>query len=183
MAAPTRDLRPPSSIGDDAHLLRPSGSLFAAAADAGQRLQVLLVNGVNLSQLHSRNPLLYGTLSLEQLVADLRAEHRALDAFNSEHEGAIVERIHRARSDGTDAVVINPGAMTHYSYAIRDALELIKVPKVEVHLTHTLGRDHFRRYSTVTPVVDATITGLGALGYRLAIRVALSLALEQRAAA
>lgn len=143
-------------------------------------LTVLLLNGINLSQLEARNPVLYGTQSLQQLISDVMLEHRNLDAFNSEYEGAIVDRIHKARTDGTDAVVINPGALTHYSYGIRDALELLHMPKAEVHLTHTIGRDAFRRHSTITPVVDVTVTGLGALGYRLATNMVLHLALERR---
>jgi 3-dehydroquinate dehydratase II len=91
-----------------------------------------------------------------------------------------VERIHAARTDGTDAMVINPGAFTHYSYALHDALQLLTVPKAEVHLTHTLGREAFRRHSAITPVVDITLTGLGALGYRIAVRAVLRLAIERR---
>lgn len=157
----------------------PPSSLFADSALRGADLPVLVINGVNLSQLKARDPLLYGTQSLQQLLSDLLVEHRNLDGFNSEHEGSLVERIHRARTDGTAAVVINPGAFTHYSYGIRDALELLEIPKAEVHLSHTLGRQAFRRHSTITPAVDVTITGLGALGYRLAINMVLRLALER----
>lgn len=158
----------------------PPSSLFADTVRAGAHLNVLVVNGVNLSQLQSRDPRLYGTQSLQELISDLARHHRNLDAFDSEFEGALVERLHRARTDGTDAVVINPGALTHYSYGIRDALELLEIPKAEVHLTHTFGRERFRRNSTITPVTDVTITGLGALGYRLAVDMVLRLALERR---
>ncbi len=166
-------------IAPDGRPWGPPSSLFADSARDGADLTVLVLNGVNLSQLQARDPLLYGTQSLQQLLSDLLVEHRNLDAFNSEREGALVERIHKARTDGTAGIVINTGAWTHYSYGIRDALDLIKVPKAEVHLTHTLGREPFRRHSTITSAVDITITGLGALGYRLAVSMVLRLALER----
>ena len=167
----------PGSVEDRA---RESWTGLGKPPEEAAPLTVLLLNGINLSQLEARNPVLYGTQSLQQLISDVMLEHRNLDAFNSEYEGAIVDRIHKARTDGTAGVVINPGALTHYSYGIRDALELLDMPKAEVHLTHTIGRDLFRRHSTITPVVDVTITGLGALGYRLATNAVLQLALERR---
>ena len=88
----------------------------------------------------------------------------------------MIERIHGARGDGTAAVLVNPGALTHYSYALRDALELLDCPVVEVHLSQTHAREPFRRTSVVSPVADVTITGAGPLGYRLAARAALSMA-------
>jgi 3-dehydroquinate dehydratase II len=136
---------------------------------------ILLVNGPNLAQLGNRNPAVYGTATLADLVAAARAEHPNLEAFQSESEAELVRRLHRARTDGTEAVVINPGAFTHYSYALRDALDLLGVPKVEVHLSQTHARESFRRHSVVSPVVDVTITGAGAFGYRLAVRAALHL--------
>jgi 3-dehydroquinate dehydratase-2 len=136
---------------------------------------ILLVNGPNLAQLGSRDPAVYGTATLDDLVAAAREEHPNLDAFQSESEGELVRRLHRARTDGTKAVVINPGAFTHYSYALRDALDLLSVPKVEVHLSQTHARESFRRYSVVSPVVDVTITGAGVFGYQLAVRAALHL--------
>jgi 3-dehydroquinate dehydratase II len=136
---------------------------------------ILLVNGPNLAQLGSRDPAVYGTATLADLVAAAREEHPNLDAFQSESEGELVRRLHRARTDGTEAVVINPGAFTHYSYALRDALDLLSVPKVEVHLSQTHARESFRRYSVVSPVVDVTITGAGVFGYQLAVRAALHL--------
>lgn len=155
--------------------MQPSSALWGDRED----LAVLVLNGVNLSQLRARNPHLYGTQSLAELIGNLRRHHRNLEAFSSESESALVERIHAARTDGTDALVINPGAWTHYSYALRDALELISAPKAEVHLSHTLGRAAFRHHSTVSPVVDVTITGLGVLGYRLAIDLLLRIAAQR----
>ena len=142
-------------------------------------MTILLVHGPNLSQLGSRNPAVYGTATLEDLVAMARDEHPEIDAFASESEGDLVTRLHAARRDGTAAVVVNPGALTHYSYALRDALEMLTVPKVEVHLSQTAAREPFRRHSVISPVVDVTVTGAGPYGVRLAVRAALHL-LEDR---
>lgn len=133
--------------------------------------QVLLLHGPNLSQLGTRDPAHYGTATLADVEAEVRAELPGVEAFQSEHEGELVTRLHAARTDGTAAVIINPGALTHYSYALRDALELLEVPKVEVHLSQTHAREEFRRHSVVSAVVDVTITGAGVLGYRLAAQV------------
>jgi len=105
-------------------------------------------------------------------MAGAREEADGLDEFTSESEGDIISRLHAARTDGSEAVVINPGALGHYSYALRDALELLSLPKVEVHLSQTPARESFRRRSVISPVVDVTITGAGAFGYRLAVRAA-----------
>ena len=140
---------------------------------------ILLVHGPNLSQLGSRDPGTYGTATLADVEAAARdelGERGEVDAFQSEAEGELLTRLHAARGDGTDAVVINPGALTHYSYALRDALELLDVPKVEVHLSQTAAREAFRHVSVVSPVVDATITGVGLHGYRLAVQAAIALA-------
>jgi 3-dehydroquinate dehydratase II len=138
-------------------------------------MRILVVHGPNLSQLGSRDPGVYGTATLDDILAAVREEHDDVDAFTSDSEGELVTRLHAARRDGTVAVVINPGALSHYSYALRDALELLDMPKVEVHLSQTHARERFRRHSVVSPVVDVTITGAGAFGYRLAVRAALEL--------
>ena len=139
---------------------------------------ILLVNGPNLSQVGFCDPLVYGTETLDEVMAGARLEVDGavgLDEFTSESEGDIISRLHAARTDGTEAVVINPGALGHYSYALRDALELLSVPKVEVHLSQTPARESFRRRSVISPVMDVTITGAGAFGYRLAVRAAQQL--------
>lgn len=144
-------------------------------------MSLLIVHGPNLSQLGSRDPVQYGTVTEDDLLADVRDELRSLgsstrvELFSDQSEGRIVERIHAARHDGTRAVLINPGALTHYSYALRDALELLECPVVEVHLSQTHAREPFRRHSVVSPVVKATITGAGPVGYRLAARAAIAL--------
>jgi 3-dehydroquinate dehydratase II len=137
---------------------------------------ILVVHGPNLSQLGTRDPAVYGTATLDDLLALVRAEVGEVESFSSESEGELVARLHRARADGTAGVVINPGALTHYSYALRDALAMVEVPIVEVHLSQTHAREAFRRHSVVSPVVDATITGLGGYGYRVAVRTAVHLA-------
>ena len=133
---------------------------------------ILIVNGPNLSQLGSRDPATYGTQTLEEIIEGAREHAPDLRVFTSESEGDILTRLHAARDDGTTALVINPGALTHYSYALRDALEMLTCPKVEVHLSQTPAREEFRRTSVVSPVVDATITGAGGFGYQLAVQAA-----------
>jgi 3-dehydroquinate dehydratase-2 len=133
---------------------------------------ILIVNGPNLSQLGTRDPAVYGTQTLEEIIEGAREEAEDLRVFTSESEGDIITRLHAARDDGTTAVVINPGALTHYSYALRDALDMLSCPKVEVHLSQTPAREEFRRTSVVSPVVDVTITGAGGFGYRLAVQAA-----------
>ncbi len=131
-------------------------------------MQVLLAHGPNLSQLGSRDPAVYGHATLADLEAAVAAVADEVDAFQSEHEGALLERLHAARGDGTDAVILNPGALTHYSYALRDAVELLDVPVVEVHLSQVHAREPFRHHSVISGVVAVTITGAGAYGYHLA---------------
>jgi 3-dehydroquinate dehydratase II len=141
--------------------------------------RILLLHGPNLSQLGSRDPAHYGSGTLEDLVAVTRAEAEAggaeLEHVQSEHEGELIARLHAARTDGTDAVIINAGAWTHYSYALRDALELLGLPKVEVHLSNIHAREGFRRTSVIAAVCDGSIAGFGAAGYPLAVRAALAL--------
>lgn len=137
-------------------------------------MRILLLHGPNLSQLGSRDPAVYGSATLADVEAAVREVHDDVEALASEHEGALVARLHAARTDGTGAVIVNPGALTHYSYALRDALELLAIPTVEVHLSQTHARQEFRRHSVVSPVVDVTITGAGLLGYRLAAQVVVA---------
>jgi 3-dehydroquinate dehydratase-2 len=136
---------------------------------------ILLLNGPNLSQLGHRDVAVYGSATIQEIVATARAAHPDLDVLTAESEGELVERLHRARTDGTTAVIVNPGALGHYSYALRDALEILAVPKVEVHLSQTHARQPFRRHSVIGDVVDVSITGAGALGYQLAVQAALHL--------
>jgi 3-dehydroquinate dehydratase II len=141
---------------------------------------ILVVNGPNLSQLGSRDPAVYGSATLDEIIDGAREQAGGeLQVFTSNAEGEIVDRLHAARTDGTTAVVINPGALGHYSYALRDALELIDLPKVEVHLSQTAAREEFRHTSVISPVVDVSITGAKGFGYRLAVQAAHHLLSEQ----
>lgn len=141
---------------------------------------ILLLHGPNLSQLGRRDPEQYGTATLDDVVAAARAEAEAAGARlqdeQHEEEGALVRRLHDARSDGTSAVILNAGALTHYAHALRDALELLDVPKVEVHVSNVHGREPFRRTSVVAPACHGSIAGFGIDGYPLAVRAALALA-------
>jgi 3-dehydroquinate dehydratase II len=141
--------------------------------------RILLLHGPNLSQLGSRDPSVYGTSTLDDVVAAARSEaDRAgaeLVAEQHEAEGDLVARVHAARTDGTDAVVVNAGALTHYGYSLRDALELLDVPIVEVHLSNIHARETFRHTSVTGAVADGVIAGFGIDGYPLAVRAALAL--------
>ena len=140
---------------------------------------ILLLHGPNLSQLGTRDPAVYGTATLDEVVAAAREQAEALDATldheQHEGEGELLARLHAARTDGTGAVIINAGAYTHYSYALRDALEMLTVPKVELHLSNLHAREAFRATSVLAPVCDGSIVGFGIDGYPLAVRAALAL--------
>lgn len=141
--------------------------------------RLLLLHGPNLSQLGSRDPAQYGTATLDDVVAAARDEAAAagatVDHEQHDDEGPLLRRIHAARTDGTDAIVINAGAWTHYSHALRDALELFAGPKVELHLSNVHAREAFRRTSVIAPVCDGSIAGFGIDGYPLAVRAALAI--------
>jgi 3-dehydroquinate dehydratase II len=140
---------------------------------------ILLLHGPNLSQLGSRDPAQYGTATLADVVAAARAEAEAgghhLDDLQTEHEGELLTRLHTARTDGTDAVIVNAGAWTHTSYALHDALEMLQIPRVELHLSNVHAREGFRRRSVIAPVCDGSIAGFGIDGYPLAVRAAVAL--------
>jgi 3-dehydroquinate dehydratase-2 len=135
-------------------------------------MQLLILNGPNLNLLGTREPAVYGTGTLADLEADLRATFPdvGLSFFQSNHEGALIDRLHAARTDGTDGIVFNPGAYTHTSVALRDAVAAIGVPVVEVHLSHIHAREPFRHHSLLAPVCVGQISGLGRRGYHLAVQ-------------
>ena len=133
---------------------------------------ILLLSGPNLNLLGEREPAHYGTTTLAELVA-LASETAAklghdVEHYQSNHEGALVDAIHGARGRCA-AIVINAGAFTHYAYAITDALAMFDGVKIEVHLSNPYAREQWRHRSVVAPVVDGSITGLRADGYRLAV--------------
>ncbi|ALS22882.1 MULTISPECIES: type II 3-dehydroquinate dehydratase [Paenibacillus] len=134
--------------------------------------QILLLNGPNLNMLGIREPGVYGALSLQSITDRLSklAEELGvgLEAFQSNHEGELIDRIHAAY--GTkDGILFNPGAFTHYSYAIRDAVSAVNIPVVEVHISNIHKRESFRHVSVIAPVAIGQIAGFGAYGYELGL--------------
>ncbi len=133
---------------------------------------ILLLHGPNLNLLGTRQPEVYGTATLDDHVTATRAAAAEagfeLDALQSNHEGEVVEAVHRARGTCV-AVIVNPGAFTHYSWALHDALAAFEGPVVEVHLSNPEAREPWRRTSVVAPVATGTIAGFGGLGYQLAV--------------
>lgn len=138
-----------------------------------ERMKILVMNGPNLNFLGIREKSVYGTQDYDyllQLIAKKGEEtNSAIEVFQSNHEGAIIDRIQDAYFDGTEGIVINPGAFTHYSYAIRDALASITVPKVEIHISDITKREEFRKVSVTAPACDKQIYGQGLDGYLQAI--------------
>lgn len=138
---------------------------------------LLLLNGPNLNLLGTREPGIYGATTLAQVEQAAREQAAAvgaqLAAFQSNHEGALIDRIHAAREDGTDFIVINPGGYTHTSVALRDALAGVAIPFVEVHISNIYQRESFRHHSYLSAIAKGTICGLGTEGYRFAIDFAL----------
>jgi 3-dehydroquinate dehydratase-2 len=136
--------------------------------------RLLLLHGPNLSQLGRRDPAQYGTATLDEIVGAVTRAAAALDAEttarHSEHEGDLVAWVHATRSDGTDGIIVNAGALTHYSYALRDALAMLAIPKVEVHLSNIHARERFRHTSVIAAACDGSIAGFGVHGYRLAVQ-------------
>jgi 3-dehydroquinate dehydratase-2 len=134
--------------------------------------RVEVMHGVNLDQLGRRDPGHYGRFTLEELERRIDADARALGLeprfFHTNHEGKFVEHLHRLEGLA-DAIVLNPGAWTHYSYAIRDALELTGLPAVEVHLSNVDSREQWRRHSVITELCIARVAGKGPDGYRDAL--------------
>lgn len=139
--------------------------------------RVLVLNGPNLNLLGTREPGIYGTRTLADLEAELAEVARRSNAevifFQSNHEGALVDRIHGARMDGTDFLIVNAGALTHTSVALRDALAAVALPFVEVHLSNIHRRETFRHHSYLADLAIGTIAGLGPAGYRYALEFAL----------
>ncbi len=134
---------------------------------------LLLLNGPNLNLLGSREPGLYGSATLAEIEATLVTQAqqlgRSLQVFQSNHEGALVDRIHQARADGVAGIVINAGAFTHTSIALRDALLGVALPYVEVHLSNVHAREDFRQQSYLSDRALGVIVGFGPLSYRLGL--------------
>ena len=143
-------------------------------------MKILVLHGINLNMLGRRDPAMYGTMTLADIDARLSALGSELglevETFQANEEGAMCERIHAAHQSDVDAVVINAGAWTHYSHGIRDALAILTVPIVEVHLSNVHAREPFRHESVFSGVVRGQIAGFGVDSYLLGLRAAASAA-------
>ncbi|MFW5972384.1 MAG: type II 3-dehydroquinate dehydratase [Bacteroidota bacterium] len=138
-------------------------------------MRILILNGPNLNLLGSREPSVYGHQTLEDIISELTARFSEVtfDAFQSNHEGALIDRLHAASRDSIDGVVFNPGGYSHTSIALRDAVAAIPTPVVEVHLSNIHARESFRHHSVVAGACVGSIAGLGAAGYEMAVRYLL----------
>lgn len=136
-------------------------------------MKLLIINGPNLNFLGIREKEIYGQQDYEYLLRMIEEKAKELqcqvEVFQSNHEGALIDRIQDAYSDGTEGIIINPGAYTHYSYAIHDALASVTMPKVEIHISDINEREEFRKVSVTAPACDHQIVGKGLQGYLLAM--------------
>lgn len=138
--------------------------------------KILVLNGINLDMFGKRDPAQYGTITLAEINEQVTALGKELgydvQCFQTNNEGEMAARIHRAHEEGVAAVLINAGAWTHYSYGISDALAILQVPIVEVHMSHVHAREGFRHHSVFSHVVRGQISGFGANSYRLGLLAA-----------
>lgn len=145
--------------------------------------RILVVHGPNLNLLGSREPAIYGATTLAQIDAALAARAKEagaqVECFQSNHEGALIDRIQDAPASA-DGILINPGGLTHTSVALRDALAATKLPVVEVHLSNVHAREEFRRHSYVSPIARGVVLGFGAASYRLGLDALLGVLAEAR---
>lgn len=136
-------------------------------------MKVLIVHGPNLNLLHKRDKKIYGSFSLEDINGLMDQKAKELDivieTFQSNHEGKIIDKLQESIEEGFSGIIINPGAFTHYSIAIRDAIEILEVPVIEVHLSNIYNREDFRKHSVVAPKCIGQISGFGSYSYILAL--------------
>ncbi len=141
-------------------------------------MKILMLHGINHNMFGKRDPMQYGTITLDQINTSLGALGQELgtklEYFQTNNEGAMCERIHQAYADGVDAVLINAGAWTHYSYGIRDALAILSCPIIELHMSNIHAREAFRHVSVFSGIVRGQICGFGVDSYLLALRAAVS---------
>jgi len=154
-------------------------SILAGSIREGRNtMNVLVLHGINLNMFGKRDPTHYGTITLAEIDARLQALAKelgvAVESFQTNSEGEMCARIHKAHGDKADAVLINAGAWTHYSYGIRDALSILTVPIVEVHMSNIHAREEFRHHSVLTAIAKGLICGFGVDSYLLALRAAVS---------
>ncbi len=147
-----------------------------------ETLRILVLNGPNLNTLGTREPSVYGTTTLAQIQDMLEARGKELNAaitcFQSNYEGALIDCIQQHTED-VDGIIINPGAFTHYSIAVRDALAAVKAPTIEVHLSNIYAREAFRHHSVMAAICKGHIVGLGWRGYLLALEALVAIVREQ----
>jgi 3-dehydroquinate dehydratase-2 len=141
-------------------------------------MKILCLNGINLNMFGKRDPAQYGTITLAEIDAQVKQLGNDLGAqvecFQTNFEGAMAEKIHQAHADQVDAVMINAGAWTHYSYGIRDALAILKCPIIEVHMSNIHAREAFRHHSVIAEIAKGQIAGFGVDSYLLGLRAAVS---------
>ncbi len=140
--------------------------------------KILVLHGINLNMFGKRDPAQYGTVTLDEINGRLNELAKELgvelECYQTNHEGEMCEKIHQAYNESKDAVVINAGAWTHYSYGLRDALAMLKVPVVEIHMSNVHAREEFRRHSVLAEVVKGQICGFGLETYLLGLRAAVA---------
>jgi 3-dehydroquinate dehydratase-2 len=143
-------------------------------------MKILCLNGINLNMFGKRDPAQYGTITLAEIDAQVKKLGTEMGAdvecFQTNFEGAMAEKIHQAHADKVDAVMINAGAWTHYSYGIRDALAILKCPIIEVHMSNIHAREEFRHHSVIAEIAKGQIAGFGVDSYLLGLRAAVSAA-------
>ena len=141
-------------------------------------MSILVIHGPNLNLLGTREPAVYGSTTLAQIDANLVAlaakAGAKLETFQSNHEGALIDRVQAARLDGSEFIIVNPGALTHTSVALRDAFAAVALPFIEVHLSNVHTREAFRHHSYFSDIAVGVIVGLGSDGYRYALEAALA---------
>ncbi len=143
-----------------------------------KKASILVIQGPNLNLLGTREPDIYGKTTLEDIHQRLgelaKAQSVDLSTYQSNHEGELIDRIQKAKQDGVDFIIINPGAFTHTSVALRDVLAGVAIPFTEVHLSNIHQREEFRKHSYLSDIATGVICGLGAIGYELALQAAIA---------
>ena len=143
-----------------------------------KKASILVIQGPNLNLLGTREPEVYGTTTLQDIHQKLeelaKAQSVDLSTYQSNHEGELIDRIQKAKQDGVNFIIINPGAVTHTSVALRDVLAGVAIPFTEVHLSNIHQREEFRKHSYLSDIATGVICGLGAIGYELALQAAIA---------